>query len=159
MKLFQNNLRILSIVLLIVFFPKNGSAQTILLNPPEIYIGTSHGVNGSMMLFSPKVPLTYQLGYNGGLAFRYVTEEHFGLQVEVNYSQRGFTEEGGVYSRQFNYVEFPFDTLLSGNTHRFIFNLGPKLSYLLEDKILIDNHSNPDADQRTLTADKNLTTA
>lgn len=158
MKLFRNK-KILLIfsVLLAAFFPKNTASQTILLDPAEFYIGPTFGINGSMMLFSPKVLQTYQLGYTGGLAFRYITEEHFGLQVEINYSQRGFTEEGGVYSRQFNYVELPFLThYYLGDTHRFIFNLGPKLSYMFEEKVLFDDGSNPEADQRVLLADKKL---
>lgn len=157
MRFQDNKILLVVLFLLAMFFPKNVVSQTVLLDPAEVYIGTSHGVNGSVLLLYPRVQQGYQFGYNGGLAIRYITEKHFGLQVEVNYSQRGFTEKGGVYSRQFNYVELPFLThYYLGDTHRFIINLGPKLSYLLEDKVLKDDNSNPSADQRVLLADKKL---
>lgn len=128
-------------------------AQTILLDPPEIYIGTTHGVNGSMILFNPRVTQTYLLGYNGGVSFRYVTEKHFGLQVELNYSQRGWAEEGGAYSRRLDYLELPFLThIYTGDKNRFIFNLGPKLGYLLNETVLTNDGSTPDAEQHVLPA-------
>ncbi len=131
----------------------NVQAQTILLDPPEIYIGTTHGVNGSTMLFNPRVTQTYLLGYNGGVSFRYVTEKHFGLQVELNYSQRGWAEEGGVYSRRLDYLELPFLThIYVGDKNRFIFNLGPKLGYLLNETVLTNDGSNPAQEQHLIPA-------
>ncbi|NLO70152.1 MAG: PorT family protein [Porphyromonadaceae bacterium] len=154
MRLLRDKKTLLLIAFLAVAFSSaNLKAQTVLLNPPEVYIGTSHGVTGSMMLFRPNVRQSYLLGYNGGVAVRYITENHFGLQVELNYSQRGWNEEGDTYSRRLNYLELPFLThVYAGNKNRFIFNLGPKIGYLLSESILNDDGSNPEADQRVLPA-------
>ena len=100
------------------------------------------------MMFNPTVRQIPLLGYQGGLAFRYITEKHVGLQIEMNYSQRGWDEESGLYSRRLNYLELPFLThLYLGNTHRFIFNIGPKVSYLLNETVLINGMENSDAEQ------------
>lgn len=155
MKLFRNKkILFLLTVSLLVFSNNKTSAQTVLLDPPEVYLGASFGMNGSMILFSPRVLQSYNtFGYNGGIAFRYITENHFGLQLEANYSQRGWTEEGGGYSRQLNYVEVPFLThYYLGDTHRFIFNLGPKIGYLLDEKVLKDDNLKPTAEQRIIPA-------
>ena len=123
-------------------------AQTVLLDPAEIYIGTSHGANASMMLFNPTVRQLPLLGYNGGISFRYITQKHVGLQIELNYSQRGWEEEDGNYLRRLDYIEMPFLThIYLGNTHRFIFNVGPKVSYLLSESVLVNNTTNSEAEQ------------
>jgi len=127
-------------------------AQTVLLDPPEVYLGATGGMTGSMVMFNPKVNQTMPLlGYNGGLSFRFVTESHCGLQIEANYSQRGWDEASGNYSRRADYVEFPLLThLYWGKTNRFIFNLGPKLSYLLQETDLVNNVGEaPDEQQKT----------
>ena len=104
-------------------------AQTVLLDPPEVYLGATGGMTGSMVMFNPTVnQIMPLLGYNGGLSFRFVTESHCGLQIEANYSRRA------------DYVEFPLLThLYWGKTNRFIFNLGPKISYLLQETDLKNN--------------------
>lgn len=126
-------------------------AQTVLLDPPEIYLGVTGGMTGSMVMFNPTVNQSMPLlAYNGGLSFRYVTESHCGLQIEANYSQRGWEEASGAYSRQADYIEFPLLThLYWGKTHRFIFNLGPKLGYLLKETDLINTVTEPDEQQKT----------
>lgn len=148
MKLQLNSKTFLLLILLLFgLSPKNAQAQTVLLDPPEIYIGTTHGVNMYQMLFKPRISQDYAFGYNGGISFRYITEKHFGLQVELNYSQRGWQEEIGKYTRQFDYIELPFLThFYAGDTHRFIFNLGPKVSYLFNETIL-NTPENPTEDQ------------
>ena len=126
-------------------------AQTVLLDPPEIYLGVTGGMTGSMVMFNPTVNQSMPLlAYNGGLSFRYATESHCGLQIEANYSQRGWEEASGAYSRQADYIEFPLLThLYWGKTHRFIFNLGPKLGYLLKETDLINTVTEPDEQQKT----------
>lgn len=123
-------------------------AQTVLLDPAEIYIGPSIGTNASMILFNPGIQQIPLLGYNGGISFRYITEKHVGLQLEFNYSQRGWEEQDGGYARRLNYIEMPFLThLYLGDTHRFIFNIGPKVSYLLSESVLINHTSNSTEEQ------------
>lgn len=112
------------------------------LDQPEIYIGTSIGATGSMVMFKPAVSQSYLLGYNGGLVFRYISEKNVGMQAELNYSQRGWSENSS-YERQLNYIELPFLThIYFGNKTRAFFNIGPKISYLISEKVLINNTEN-----------------
>jgi len=61
------------------------------------------------------------------------------MQAELNFSQRGWKESSGLYSRQLNYIELPFMThIYIGNKNRVFFNLGPKISYLISEKVLIN---------------------
>ena len=67
-----------------------------------------------------------------------------GLQAELNFSQRGWTEKiedesGDTYMRKMNYVEIPLLAHLAfgkdkGNGARFILNLGPQIGFLLSEK-------------------------
>ena len=120
------------------------------LDQPEMYIGTSHGVVGSMVMFKPAVSQTYLLGYNGGLVFRYIAERNVGMQAELNFSQRGWSESDGLYERQLNYIELPFMThIYVGKKNRFFLNLGPKIAYLISEKELKNNTVNSTATQHT----------
>lgn len=140
------------ITLLFVLTSKQANSQTILLDKSEIYVGGSGGATGSMVFFNPIVSQSFIMGYNGGIVMRYSTEKNTGLQLEVNYSQRGWSELDKTYSRQMNYLEVPFlSHFYLGNKNRVILNLGPKLSYLLDEKALI-NTQNSNADQRVLPA-------
>ena len=104
---------------------------------PEIYFGTTQGISASMINFSPSVNQGMLLGYNGGLIFRHITEKNVGLQVELNFFQRGWKETDSIYSRRLNYIELPFMThIYFGNKSRFFFNIGPKISYLLTENVL-----------------------
>lgn len=81
--------------------------------------------------------------FYGGLAIRYISEKNLGFILEVNYSQQGWEEDFKTeevkdkqffHSHQLNYLEVPFLThIYFGNKVRFVFNLGPKLSYLLSE--------------------------
>ena len=114
-----------------------------MLEKPEIYVGPTFGVTGSMVMFSPSVGQTYLQGYNGGVVFRFIAEKNVGIQAELNYSQRGWKESNGLYTRQLNYIELPFMThLYFGKKSRFFFNLGPKISYLISEKELLNNTTN-----------------
>lgn len=139
----------LFIIIFLVSFSKV-SAQTILLERPEIYIGVSQGGTGSMLLFNPTVKQDMLFGYNGGLIFRYVSEKQRALQIELNYSQRGWEEKENLYSRRLSYVEMPFLMhLYWGNKARFFFNLGPKVSFLLSENVLYNNTENSTKEQHT----------
>lgn len=121
-------------------------SQTVFFEPSEKYLGTTFGMNHSMIMFNPsinqKIPF---LGYNGGISFRYITEKHVGLQIELKYAQRGWSDIDNNYVRQINYVEIPFLThIYIGNTHRIIFNLGPKIGYKISDSVR--QNANPSFD-------------
>ena len=68
------------------------------------------------------------------------TENHLGLQAELNYAQQGWEEEFEEqpeyqYSRTINYIELPFLTHIyfGGKRFKFFFNLGPKIGYALSE--------------------------
>jgi len=110
------------------------------LMKPELYLGTNVGITESKIMFYPNVDQGFLRGYNGGLVMRYIAEKNVGMQAELNFSQRGWTESSGQYARQLNYVELPFMThIYIGKKNRFFFNLGPKISYLISEKELVNN--------------------
>jgi len=110
----------------------------------EWYVGPSAGASASTITLVPKyVDKMYSLGKNGGLTLRYISENHFGFQLECNYLESGWLEDQlGTkdpkqysYSRQLKYVEIPFlmHTYSSIGSTRFFLNIGPKFSYLLSE--------------------------
>lgn len=109
---------------------------------PEMYIGATFGPTGSVVMFNPTVKQTFLLGYNGGIMYRFISDKGLGLQAELNWSQRGWSESGNLYARQLNYIEIPFMShFYLGSKNRFFFNIGPKISYLISEKVLTDNTS------------------
>lgn len=106
----------------------------------ELTVGPSFGVSLSSVSFSPRVPTQMKMGFNGGVTVRWITERNLGLQAEVNYTQNGWQEKFEsapqyTYKRTINYIELPFLThIYFGNKRvRFIFNLGPKIGYMLSE--------------------------
>jgi len=110
----------------------------------EWYIGPSAGASASIVTLEPKyVDKMYSLGKTGGLTLRYISENHFGVQLEFNYLESGWKEDAFrhkkaadySYSRQLNFVEVPFlmHTYTSIGATRFFLNVGPKISYLLSE--------------------------
>ncbi len=124
---------------------------------PEAYIGVTGGVSESMVLFTPTVSQGLLQGYNGGIVFRYIAEKNVGMQAELNFSQRGWKESSGLYSRRLNYIELPFMThIYIGKKNRFFINLGPKVSYLLSEKTILNKVSNSSEKQQTDPVDNSF---
>ncbi|MDR0333628.1 MAG: PorT family protein [Dysgonamonadaceae bacterium] len=113
----------------------------------ELYVGFGGGAQMSQVDFMPKITQDYRLGFQGGVAVKYISDGNAGVRAgvigELNFSQRGWvekfndeqTELGFSYSRALNYVSIPFMTHVNagrGNV-RFIFNAGPQVSFLLSD--------------------------
>jgi hypothetical protein len=129
-------------IFVLVALSTSAFAQSRLITP-EIYVGANIGVTESMVTFNPSVKQGFLQGYNGGLVFRYIAEKNVGMQAELNFSQRGWTESSGLYTRQLNYIELPFMThIYVGKKNRFFINLGPKISYLISEKTILDQTSN-----------------
>ncbi len=127
------------LIALLLFFSLCASAQPKFFEP-ELYIGPNFGITGSMVMFNPTVSQSYLLGYNGGIVVRYNAEKNIGTQIELNYSQRGWKENNGLYARQLNYIEIPFMThFFFGRNTKFFFNIGPKISYLISEHTIINN--------------------
>ena len=117
---------------------------------PEIAIGTKHGGVASTILFPSNsiVKQTYTFGYTGGVYTRLIFEKYFGLQVELNYMQRGWQEKEKSFSyvRQTHYLELPFIThiFFGKKKFRWFFNLGLNLGVYLGEKKsenIIDSHN------------------
>ncbi len=111
------------------------------LREPEMYVGAQGGVLASMMLFNPTInlsPLYPHWGANAGVVFRYAGHRYCGLQVELNYMQRGWRERATdtsiEYSRRLDYIELPFLThIYFGKNCRGFVNIGPQIGFLLYD--------------------------
>ncbi|MBP9507747.1 MAG: PorT family protein [Bacteroides sp.] len=110
-------------------------------------IGVNGGVNYSNVSFQPTIKQNGLLGATGGITARYISEKYFamicGVQVELNYAQRGWDEkfdqldDDRSYSRTMNYLEIPFLAHLAFGKDRgaqFFLNLGPQMGFLLSDK-------------------------
>lgn len=110
-------------------------------------IGGSAGMGTSSVSFIPTIKQTTSLGPTFGVSVRHISEKYFflicGLQLELNYAQRGWTEliedgSGNEYTRVLNYIEMPFLAHLGfGREFRGFqghLNLGPQVGYLLSEK-------------------------
>lgn len=129
-------------ILILTVFPVLLIAQ-VRLDKPEMYIGGNLGVTESMIMFNPAITQGFLMGYNGGIVFRYIAEKNVGMQAELNFSQRGWKEASGLYSRQLNYIELPFMThIYVGNKSRFFINIGPKISYLISENTPLNGTGN-----------------
>ncbi|WP_321480445.1 porin family protein [uncultured Bacteroides sp.] len=108
-------------------------------------IGISGGQNFNSVSFSPSIKQKTLNGFTGGITARYISEKYFamicGIQLELNYSQRGWSElieeNTDTYSRTMNYLEVPFLAHLAfgkDNGTQFFLNLGPQIAFLLNEK-------------------------
>ncbi|MBR3756819.1 MAG: PorT family protein [Bacteroidaceae bacterium] len=113
----------------------------------NLAIGVNAGATFNNVTFSPSIKQATHQGLVGGFIARYISEKYFamicGLQVEANFSQRGWKEKiedgtGNTYQRTLNYVEIPFLAHLAFGADnrgvRFFINAGPQFSFFLDDK-------------------------
>lgn len=107
------------------------------LDKPEYYLGVQGGAMASLVQFTPTVEqdaLSPHLGGNAGLVFRYAGHKYCGLQVELNWMERGWRETQTGYNRSQHYIELPFlFHLYFGKRVRGFFNLGPQIGYCIAD--------------------------
>lgn len=111
-------------------------------------LGVNGGVNLNSVSFQPTIKQNTMIGPAMGITARYISEKYFkmicGVQMEVNYSQRGWSEKiedgtDNTYKRAMNYIEIPLLAHLAfgkdeGYGARFIVNLGPQVGFLLSEK-------------------------
>lgn len=112
-------------------------------------IGFNAGVNLNTVSFQPKIKQKSMKAMAFGVTMRYMCEKYFkmmcGLQMELNYSQRGWEEniEDGsenTYKRTLNYLEVPFMAHLAFGKDamkrgvKFFINAGPQVSLFMSDK-------------------------
>ncbi len=106
---------------------------------PELYVGTNQGVAlWPHVGFDPKVEQTFDVRYHGGITLRYIIQKYFGIQAEVNYTQRGWSEKssnGEKYSHRLDYIEIPLAThiMFGPRNFKFYIQLGPKIRFLVND--------------------------
>lgn len=108
------------------------------LEKSERYLGVHAGANASTVNFLPAVgaisAIDPQLGFDIGAAFRYVADRNVGVQIEVNFIQKGWKEGANNYTRQLSYIEIPFLThVYFGKKLRGFVNFGPGISLLVSD--------------------------
>ncbi|MDR0732668.1 MAG: PorT family protein [Dysgonamonadaceae bacterium] len=133
-------------------------AQTAAFSP-EWAAGIHGGVNFSQMRFNSGyyVPQGLYMQPSGGLTVRYISENHFGIIGELNYSLCGWTEKKDTlnnahpneYTRSLAYIELPLLAHLYfglGKRARLIFNAGPQFRYNIgeevQKKIINDEDTN-----------------
>ena len=121
----------------------------------NLSIGVNAGMNMSSVSFQPSIKQKSKSGMAFGVTARYMSEKYFkmmcGIQAEINYSQRGWSENiddgsGNAYSRTMNYLEIPLlahlafgkDALDKGM--KFFVNMGPQVGLCLsETETMSDN--------------------
>jgi len=112
-------------------------------------VGVNAGMNMSNVSFEPSIKQKSKGGMALGLTARYMSEKYFkmmcGIQAEINYSQRGWSENiedgsGDSYSRTMNYVEIPLLAHLAFGKDsnekgvKFFVNAGPQIAFFLSEK-------------------------
>lgn len=115
----------------------------------NLSIGVNAGMNMSSVSFEPSIKQKSQNGVAFGVTARYMSEKYFkmmcGIQTEINYSQRGWSEKiedgsGDSYSRVMNYVEIPLLAHLAFGKDsydkgvKFFVNAGPQIAFFLSEK-------------------------
>lgn len=124
---------------------------------PETWLGVNGGATVSMVYFKPMVGQSFLIGYHGGFVFRHIAEKSLGVQAEINYSQRGWAESNGLYSRRLDYIEIPFLSHIHfGRKVQFYMNIGPRVGYYIGDNVTYNGNGSPDEEQQKLTVSQKL---
>lgn len=112
-------------------------------------VGVNGGINLSSVSFEPQIKQNNLMTPSMGVTVRYMSEKYFkmmcGIQMEINYSQRGWEakiedESGNSYSRTMNYLEIPLMAHLAFGKDaldrglKFFVNAGPQFGFFLGDK-------------------------
>ncbi|MDR1402309.1 MAG: PorT family protein [Tannerellaceae bacterium] len=106
----------------------------------ELSMGGSFGMGVSTVSFVPKIQTKFLLGTHIGFTSRWITENHLGIILEVNYTQQGWDEKFEdkmlQYTRKIDIIEVPFLTHIyfGGKRMRFFINLGPKIGFVMNEK-------------------------
>jgi hypothetical protein len=106
---------------------------------PSTYLGITAGGAFNHVGFTPFVKQNMLATASYGLLFRHVSEPHIGIQIELNYAGRGWTENRdslGKYTRNLTVIDIPVTAvfIIGSKKLRFAFNLGPDVTCLIHDK-------------------------
>ncbi len=103
----------------------------------KVSLGAKGGVTLSKMSFSPGVKQKLVQGNTFGVTMKYWEERNFGFIAEINYEQRGWSEnfEDAPFNfeRRLDYIQIPILTsVFFGNRHtKCFFNAGPEIGVLI----------------------------
>ncbi len=103
--------------------------------PAHSFLGVRGGVTFSQIATPASIGQDLLQGTTGGITFQHFARKGPGIQLEINYVQRGWAEPDSLYERQLTYLELPFLTHIGIGKGKFKFflNLGPYLAYLLDE--------------------------
>lgn len=144
----NSQLKCIVLVVLLIATTTMLLAQQNDLFKPQFSIGVGAGPIFSTVDFEPSVPQTTLQGLSGGVSIKYISEKHLGVLAELNYTQRGWTEDFSefpknpdhAYSRTLSYIELPLMThIYFGNKVKFLLNVGPQLSYMFGEKATMND--------------------
>ncbi len=129
------------------------------LSQAQLSLGFKGGANLSTLEFVQNADFRfkepqYKNGFQGGLMIQYISGPHVGIQAEINYSQRGWSEaprpkedpanvvDLKYEDRRINYVEMPVLThaYFGNGKFRFMINLGPYAAYALNANYTISDY-------------------
>ncbi len=133
------------LILVVLLFATNAMVQAQQYDKfkSQFTLGVGAGPVFTSVDFVSKIPQTNSQGLSGGITLRFISEKHLGLLAELNYTQRGWTEDFSEapknpdhsYSRTLNYIDLPLMThIYFGDKVKFVLNLGPQFSYMFSDK-------------------------
>ena len=113
----------------------------------QLQIGVGGGPIFSEIDFVTTVPQNTTKGFTAGIAAKFLSEKHLGIIAELNYTQRGWTEDFSetdfvehAFSHTLNYLELPLMThIYFGRRVKFIINLGPQISYLFSSSMSMND--------------------
>jgi hypothetical protein len=98
-----------------------------------------HGSGGICRVdFNPRVSQNLKTITSAGLILRHVSEPHIGVQLEFNYTEKGWVENRdslGIYTRTRQNLDIPvLAAFVAGNKKvRAVVTLGPYISFRLKD--------------------------
>lgn len=121
----------------------------------NLYVGVRGGYHASTAnvthtILATSVPTTQLLNGGGGVVVKYFPKPHFGLQLELNYTRKGFEQllfdTNEVFKTTLDYIEFPFmfNLYLGKRKTQYFANFGPFLAVLVDNKITGPNNSTSD---------------
>lgn len=106
---------------------------------PTTHVGVHGGMNLNTVSFNPALKQDLLPVSTFGIFFRHVSEPNIGLQLEINLSEKGWTEEIDSvrsYTRRIETLTVPVMAAFIAGKHtvRFAFTIGPYVSYRLREK-------------------------
>ncbi|MBN1953345.1 MAG: PorT family protein [Bacteroidales bacterium] len=117
----------------------------------QFYLGLNSGMITSRLnvttdfkeIINPFTDQHFESAYGGGIVFIYYSEPRKGLQFEVNYSSRGWSEtpdSESSYRRRLDYLEFPFLAHFDAGTKKIHLSVtaGPTISYLISSTEIVN---------------------